>query len=495
MSFPVPPPEEQAAIVRFLDHADEQIQRYIAGKERLIALLEEQRQALVHQAVTRGLDPNVRLKPSGMEWLGDVPEQWDISRVKNEFYSLNHQRIPLSATERRTMSIRHYDYYGASGVIDKVEGYLFKDELLLIAEDGANLVLRNLPLTIIARGKFWVNNHAHILKPRRGNLEFLAGLLEGIDYKPWISGAAQPKLTQDRLMSIAIAVPPKEQQDSDHGPYLERDSVHSNGYQPLPPPDSTDGGIPHPVDCRRGHRENRRARSQTVNETQTPDSSNSTPNTPAPEPRPSGAGSNTGIVYVLENPAMPGYIKLGRTENLTQRMQSLFDTSVPVPFTYYYAARVEDPARVERSLFEAFGDKRSHPRREFFTVDPHRAAAVIKLVEVEDVTNQVEIDTSTGNEDTVSVNRATARTERLNFEMLDIQVGEILEFVKDPEITCRVVNQKPARVEYEGEIMSLSVAAQKAMNSNWGLQGSQYWMYGGRTLQEIREQMEARESD
>ena len=208
-----PPLEEQAAIVRFLDHADEQIQRYIAGKERLIALLEEERQALVHQAVTRGLDPNVRLKPSGVEWLGDVPEQWDISRVKNEFYSLNHQRIPLSATERRTMSIRHYDYYGASGVIDKVEGYLFKDELLLIAEDGANLVLRNLPLAIIARGKFWVNNHAHILKPRRGNLEFLAGLLEGIDYKPWISGAAQPKLTQDRLMSIAIAVPPKEQQD------------------------------------------------------------------------------------------------------------------------------------------------------------------------------------------------------------------------------------------------------------------------------------------
>ena len=141
-----------------------------------------------------------------------------------------------------------------------------------------------------------------------------------------------------------------------------------------------------------------------MNETQTPDSSNSTPNTPAPEPRPSGAGSNTGIVYVLENPAMPGYIKLGRTDNLTQRMQSLFDTSVPVPFTCYYAARVEDPARVERSLFEAFGDKRSHPRREFFTVDPHRAAAVIKLVEVEDVTNQGQIDTSTGNEDTVSVN-------------------------------------------------------------------------------------------
>ena len=76
--LPIPLPEEQTAIVRFLDHADEQIQRYIAAKERLIKLLEEQRQALVHQAVTQGLDPNVRLKPSGVEWLGDVPEHWSI---------------------------------------------------------------------------------------------------------------------------------------------------------------------------------------------------------------------------------------------------------------------------------------------------------------------------------------------------------------------------------------------------------------------------------
>ena len=74
--------DEQAAIVCFLDHADEQIRRYIAGKERLIALLEEQRQALVHQAVTRGLDHNVRLKPSGVEWLGDVPEHWQMRRLK-----------------------------------------------------------------------------------------------------------------------------------------------------------------------------------------------------------------------------------------------------------------------------------------------------------------------------------------------------------------------------------------------------------------------------
>ena len=81
--IPHPPLQEQKAIVRFLDHAAEQTQRYIAGKERLIALLEEQRQALIHQAVTRGLDPNARLKPSGVEWLGDVPEHWEVRRLRH----------------------------------------------------------------------------------------------------------------------------------------------------------------------------------------------------------------------------------------------------------------------------------------------------------------------------------------------------------------------------------------------------------------------------
>lgn len=209
----VPPHEEQAAIVRFLDYAEQRIRRYIRAKQKLIKLLEEQKQAIIHRAVTRGLDPNVRLKASGVESLGDVPEHWEVSRVKTEFTCLNRRRIPLSGTERGTMTLRHYDYFGASGVIDKVDEYLFDDELLLIAEDGANLVLRNLPLAIIARGKFWVNNHAHILKPKRGNLEYLGALMERINYQPWISGAAQPKLTQDRLLSIAIAVAPREEQD------------------------------------------------------------------------------------------------------------------------------------------------------------------------------------------------------------------------------------------------------------------------------------------
>jgi type I restriction enzyme S subunit len=80
--LPIPSSHEQAAIIRFLDHADRRIRRYIRAKQKLIALLNEQKQAIIHRAVTRGLDPNVRLKPSGVEWLGDVPEHWEVRRLK-----------------------------------------------------------------------------------------------------------------------------------------------------------------------------------------------------------------------------------------------------------------------------------------------------------------------------------------------------------------------------------------------------------------------------
>ena len=103
IATPLPPIDEQAAIVRYLDAADEKIQAYISAKQRLIALLEELRQAIIHQAVTKGLDPNVTLKPSGVEWLGDVPEHWEIQRSKQIFRPRGELAKPddiqLSATQ------------------------------------------------------------------------------------------------------------------------------------------------------------------------------------------------------------------------------------------------------------------------------------------------------------------------------------------------------------------------------------------------------------
>ena len=127
--LPLPTLAEQTAIVRFLDHADEQIQRYIASKERLIALLEEERQALVHQAVTRGLAPNVKLKDSGVEWLGYVPEHWEIMRAR---FLLNEVDI-RSATGTET-------HLSMSQVLGLVPGNLVEQSLISNSYAGGKLV-------------------------------------------------------------------------------------------------------------------------------------------------------------------------------------------------------------------------------------------------------------------------------------------------------------------------------------------------------------------
>jgi type I restriction enzyme, S subunit len=99
----LPPLAEQAAIVRFLRHVDWQMRRYIRAKQQLIKLLEEQKQAIIHKAVTRGLDPNVRLKPSGVEWLGDVPEHWEVQRL-----GVVWQSHPLFPRDRSAQALRSY---------------------------------------------------------------------------------------------------------------------------------------------------------------------------------------------------------------------------------------------------------------------------------------------------------------------------------------------------------------------------------------------------
>ena len=93
-SVPVPPRAGASAIVRFLDHADRRIRRAIRAKQKLIALLNEQKQAVIHRAVTRGLDPNVRLKPSGVDWLGDVPEHWEVRALRHLLRRVDEQSRP-----------------------------------------------------------------------------------------------------------------------------------------------------------------------------------------------------------------------------------------------------------------------------------------------------------------------------------------------------------------------------------------------------------------
>ncbi|MDX8411020.1 MAG: hypothetical protein R8K46_03980 [Mariprofundaceae bacterium] len=105
ITFSTPPILEQAAIVRFLDYADRRIRRYIRAKQKLIGLLEEQKQAIIHRAVTRGLDPDLRLKPTGIEWLGDVPEHWEVLRTRYLFWEVD-QRSTTGQETHLSMSQR-----------------------------------------------------------------------------------------------------------------------------------------------------------------------------------------------------------------------------------------------------------------------------------------------------------------------------------------------------------------------------------------------------
>ncbi len=205
----LPPITEQISIAAFLDRETGKIDALVAEQQRLIELLKEKRQAVISHAVTKGLNPDAPMKPSGVEWLGEVPAHWDVGPVKRFFSSQNSRRVPLS-TEERSGRQGEFPYYGASGVIDYVDEYIFEEDLVLVSEDGANLLSRSMPIAFVATGQYWVNNHAHILKSLDHNHIFWAERLEAVDLTPFVTGSAQPKLTSEALHSLLISVPSTE---------------------------------------------------------------------------------------------------------------------------------------------------------------------------------------------------------------------------------------------------------------------------------------------
>ena len=208
----VPPLSEQSAIAAYLDTQCAKIDEIIAQAKASIEDYKQWKASIIYEAVTKGLDPKVEMKDSGIPWIGKIPVHWAISRIKNIATNLDYLREPISA-ENRENKLGLYDYYGASGVIDKIDDYNVDDTVLLIGEDGANLRMRNLPLVYRASGKFWVNNHAHILKVKPGcSYGYVAYLLEAGDYNVYITGSAQPKLSQFNLMRFPIVIPDFKEQ-------------------------------------------------------------------------------------------------------------------------------------------------------------------------------------------------------------------------------------------------------------------------------------------
>lgn len=212
--FLIPDINEQDSIVTYIDSQIKRVDDIISEAKTSIEEYKSWKASLIFEAVTKGLNPDVEMKDSGVEWIGMMPTYWLLSRVKNETKNLDYLREPISA-ENRDNKLGLYDYYGASGVIDKIDNYNVDDTVLLIGEDGANLRMRNLPLVYRASGRFWVNNHAHILKVNeQNNYSYMAYLLEAGDYTTYITGAAQPKLSQFNLMRFPIPIAPRQEQDA-----------------------------------------------------------------------------------------------------------------------------------------------------------------------------------------------------------------------------------------------------------------------------------------
>ena len=201
------PNDEPAAVL---------LERIRTEKERLIKAGKIKRDK--HESVIFRRDNSHYEKLDGVERCIDdelpyqIPESWCWVRFGAALVNRDAERIPLSVAQREKLQ-KKYDYYGASGVIDKVDRYLFDKPLLLIGEDGANLLLRSKPIAFIAAGQYWVNNHAHVIDAVGGvDLRYIALFINATNLALYVTGTAQPKMNQEKLNSIFVPLPPSAEQ-------------------------------------------------------------------------------------------------------------------------------------------------------------------------------------------------------------------------------------------------------------------------------------------
>ena len=203
--FVLAPKAEQKRVADKLDTVLTRVDAVNTRLARVAPLLKRFRQSVLAAATSGRLTE---------DWRGGraVNETWRVIPLGKYVENHDGARVPISET-LRTERRGAYPYYGASGVIDTIDGFTHEGKFVLIGEDGANLVTRSKPIAFIATGKIWVNNHAHVLKCKEGaSDEYLAYYINSIDLTPYVSGSAQPKLNQKNLNTIPVPVPPTEEQ-------------------------------------------------------------------------------------------------------------------------------------------------------------------------------------------------------------------------------------------------------------------------------------------
>ena len=194
----VPCLPEQQKIAEFLSTID----TVIAKQKETVSAWEERKKGVMQKLFSQ----EVRFKADD----GSEFPDWEKKKLEDVVEFLDGQRKPLEAGQRVSGK---YPYYGASGIIDYEENYIFDEELILLSEDGANILDRNYRVCFLAKGKYWVNNHAHVLRAMDGNVNgFICEQLESFDYRKYNSGGAQPKLNQATCRAIIMNIPCLEEQ-------------------------------------------------------------------------------------------------------------------------------------------------------------------------------------------------------------------------------------------------------------------------------------------
>ncbi len=219
LPFQLPPLAEQKRIASRVTELFTEIDRAEKAYEELQSLANVLRGQILQKAIQGKLVP--QLPEDGVvEQIGktpsevpfDIPDSWKWVKFEHTCNCLDSMRVPIKQKERENLN-KQYPYYGATGVIDYVDKYIFDGSFLLIGEDGANLLSKSKDNAFIATGKFWVNNHAHIFDSNKvSELKYLAIVINALNLNRYVTGSAQPKLTQKNLFSIPVPLPPFAEQ-------------------------------------------------------------------------------------------------------------------------------------------------------------------------------------------------------------------------------------------------------------------------------------------
>lgn len=176
----------------------------------LLKKIKAEKEKLIKEKKIKKQKPLPAIKPEEIPY--EIPENWVWVRLGEIAQNYDDRRKPVSLKEREHRS-KTYDYYGASGIIDKIDYYTHDGNFLLIGEDGANLKMRSTPVAFIARGKFWVNNHAHVIGFKNDIiLQFIEYAINSLSLDQYLTGGFQPKLSQASLNNIIIGLPPLAEQ-------------------------------------------------------------------------------------------------------------------------------------------------------------------------------------------------------------------------------------------------------------------------------------------